>query len=93
MTRRRGKGGNLERLKHELITQGRIRPVEDVQAPALGLPGKGKRPAPGNNHHGRERRAQLRRDKAGAPCACSPDGTPCLAHYAISGRRRFIRPT
>jgi hypothetical protein len=43
------------------------------------------------NHHGRERRAQLRKDKTGEPCACS-DTTPCLAHHGITGRRRFLRP-
>jgi hypothetical protein len=41
----------------------------------------------------RDRRAQFRRDKAGAPCGCgSSPGVVCLAHYALTGHRRHIRP-
>jgi hypothetical protein len=95
MTRRRGKGGDLDQLQRELIVQGRVRPVEDVQALPLADKQELDRvlpmPKPKPNHHGRERRAQLRKDQAGAPCACD-DQTPCLAHYAIPGRRRHVRP-
>jgi hypothetical protein len=43
MTRRRGKGGDLERLRHELVTPSGIRPVVDVVALAQN---EGKGPAP-----------------------------------------------
>jgi hypothetical protein len=67
------------------------RPVEDVRAPAVSSPSSA-RPASGKYpNHGRERRAQLRMDEAGAPCACD-DRTPCLAHAALTGRRRWLRP-
>jgi hypothetical protein len=62
-------------------------PVEEVQAPAVSRP----RPAPGKRHRSRERRAHLRQDVAGVPCACD-DRTPCLAHAGITGRRRHVRP-
>lgn len=45
MTRRRGKGGDLKRLRHELVTQGKVGPVEDVQAPALVPLASGRRRA------------------------------------------------
>jgi hypothetical protein len=86
----------LDKLRAELVVGGRTRSVEDVQA--LPLASKEEldrvlpRPKKKIQNRGRERRAQLRQDEIGAPCACSPDGTPCLAHYSITGRRRFLRP-
>jgi hypothetical protein len=72
----------------------RLRPVEDVQALPLADTQELDKvlPKPKPNHHGRERRAQLRLDEAGAPCACS-ETTACLAHHGITGRRRFVRPS
>lgn len=92
MTRRQGKGGDLERLRRELVTPDGVRPVEDVQALPLATPEELDRvlPKPRPNH-GRERRAHLRQDAAGVPCACD-DKTPCLAHAGITGRRRHLRP-
>lgn len=82
--KRRLKG--LDALREELA-----RPVEDVPlATPEELDRVLPRPKPRPNR-GRERRAQLRMDQAGAPCACD-DKTPCLAHAAISGRRRHVRP-
>jgi hypothetical protein len=79
----------------ELVTRGKVRTVEDVQALPLASQDELDRvlpkPKPKPNHHGRGRRAQLRMDAAGVPCKCS-ETTACLAHHAISGRRRFIRP-
>lgn len=93
MTRRRGKGGDLERLRHELVTQGRVRPVEDVLAPAVGAehhprPAPDKRP---DTRTDRLKRVNLAMDRAGVPCACD-DQTPCLAHAGITGWRRWLRP-
>ena len=87
MTRYQGHPNNvgLDALRRELLNQDQKKAQRPEKAPA---PALARRPV---NHHGRERRAQLRRDLAGAPCACD-DRTPCLAHQAISGRRRFLRP-
>jgi hypothetical protein len=37
--------------------------------------------------------AILAADRRGEPCSCSAtDETPCLAHHALTGRRRWLRP-
>jgi hypothetical protein len=82
------------RFVDELVTPDGDRPVVDVQALPLASPEELDRVLkvkPATNHHGRERRAQLRQDAAGVPCACD-DQTPCLAHAGITGRRRWLRP-
>jgi hypothetical protein len=84
----------LQQLARELVKDGRIRPVEDVQALPLASQEELDRvlPKPKPRHRARERRAHLRQDAAGVPCACD-DQTPCLAHHDITGRRRFVRPS
>jgi hypothetical protein len=77
------------------------RPVEDVPVKLIGstddkgpLNKRGKfdeHKFSGSHHRQDERAVHLAMDKAGAPCACD-DKTACLAHAAISGRRRHVRP-
>src|SRR5918993_841655 len=66
MTRYQGHPNNvgLDALRRELLNQDQKKAQRPEKAPA---PALARRPV---NHHGRERRAQLRRDLAGAPCAC-----------------------
>jgi hypothetical protein len=77
------------------------RPVEDVPALLVGstddkgpLNTRGKfdeHKFSGSHRREDERQAHYRMDKAGKPCACD-DRTPCLAHAALTGRRRHVRP-
>ena len=47
-----------------------------------------------SGNQGRRRRHQERLDREGVPCSCGDDRDPrpCLAHAAMTGRRRHIRP-
>jgi hypothetical protein len=96
-THKRRLGLDAAALRAELVTSAGIRPVQDIHAPALTRPPA--RPvqdihAPAVSRpigYTRERRAHLRQDEAGVPCACD-DWTPCLAHAGITGRRRWLWP-
>jgi hypothetical protein len=65
------------------VTPEELERTEEAQRPA-------ERPRPALARH-REENWHLSADRRGVPCACD-DRTPCLAHAAITGRRRWVRP-
>jgi hypothetical protein len=88
MTRRLGKGGDLDALRRELVTPAGTRPVEDVQALPLATPEELDRvlPRPKPKYRQRSYRPQLLDELAGQECKCA-GSTPCLAHWSLRRRR------
>jgi hypothetical protein len=71
--------------------QRELTPEELVQVQAL-YEADLVRPAPANLKR-REENHHMAADRIGEPCSCgAKDRTPCLAHHAILGHRRNVRP-